>query len=326
MALAVVATALGTVTGATPSAQAQRPEGSLVVASTTLTASPASPTLEGVPVTFTATVTPEIPQHPGHRRLRAFLGRRPRRRGGSGQLGPGVVHRLRARTRSPHDPGPLRREQHVPPWQQSRDRPSGRCGPHRRPRRPRCATTTGTTSTSTTTTTTSPGQAQTSTELSSSANPSVFGQPVTFTATVTPGSAPLGLRWVAVPQQVVEGGSVTFSDGGTVLAHGRRRGWADDVHYLVPVSGCAHDHGDVRWHGYGGTEQRHDYPTGQRTSTADDATGLDSPGHPLVPPGDQRAHTCLDTLKRWCQEPDRGRNKVGCGHDHPSRRRKPRFC
>ena len=49
MALAVVATALGTVTGATPSAQAQRPEGSLVVASTTLTASPASPTLEVFP-------------------------------------------------------------------------------------------------------------------------------------------------------------------------------------------------------------------------------------------------------------------------------------
>jgi hypothetical protein len=61
------------------------------------------------------------------------------------------------------------------------------------------------------------------TELSSSVNPSVFGQPVTFTATVTPvgglGFAALGLRSVArLPRQVADGGTLTISDGDTVLA------------------------------------------------------------------------------------------------------------
>ena len=59
-------------------------------------------------------------------------------------------------------------------------------------------------------------------QLSSSANPSALGQPVTFTATVTQvggsGFAPVGLRSAARPQQVAEGGSLTISDGDTVLA------------------------------------------------------------------------------------------------------------
>jgi Bacterial Ig-like domain (group 3) len=59
-------------------------------------------------------------------------------------------------------------------------------------------------------------------ELSSSANPSTLGQPVTFTATVTPvggsGFAPVGLRSAVRPRQVAEDGSLTISDGDTVLA------------------------------------------------------------------------------------------------------------
>ena len=246
-----------------------------------------------------------------------------------GQLGPGVIHRLRARTRSPHDPGPLRREQHVPPWQQPRGRPSGRRGPtvvhgdH------------------------AGADDNDGYDLDEHDDHDNVARPgpdvdkvVVLGESVRVRSACdfHGHRDTVSPVGLALGGRATTSGRGWFgdvqrrrhgPGDGRRRGWwASDVHYLVPVSGCAHDRGDVRWHGYGGTEQRHDYPTGQRTSTADDATGLDSPGHPLAPPGDQRAHTCLDrpTLKRWCQEPGHGRNKVGCGHDHPSRRRKPRFC
>jgi hypothetical protein len=80
-----------------------------------------------------------------------------------------------------------------------------------------------TTTPTTSTTSTTPGLVETVTELSSSVNPSVFGQPVTFTATVTPvgglGFAALGLRSVArLPRQVADGGTLTISDGDTVLA------------------------------------------------------------------------------------------------------------
>jgi hypothetical protein len=91
------------------------------------------------------------------------------------------------------------------------------------------STTTSSTSTSTSTTssTTLPGQSETVTELSSSPNPSVAGQTVTFTATVTtvggPGGVPSGFRSAVAPRQV-DGGTVTISDGGTVLA-------------IVPVEG-----------------------------------------------------------------------------------------
>jgi hypothetical protein len=51
----------------------------------------------------------------------------------------------------------------------------------------------------------------------------LVGQPVTFTATVTPvdrGStfAPFGLRRAVAPRQMPEGGSLTISDGDSVLA------------------------------------------------------------------------------------------------------------
>ena len=228
MALAVVATALSTVTGATPSAQAQRPEGSLVVASTTLTALPASPTLEGVPVTFTATVTPamgSIPVTDGFVLFSvdgAAVAAVPVSSGQASFTAPALApgaHTIRALFAGSNTfrPGNSPEIAHqVDAVQTSSTTTTTTLPP---------TTTTGTTTSTTTTTTTttkSPGQAQTSTELSSSANPSVFGQAVTFTAIVTPGagsgSAPLGLRSVAVPQQVVEDGSVTFSDGGTVLA------------------------------------------------------------------------------------------------------------
>ena len=97
------------------------------------------------------------------------------------------------------------------------------------------AASTPTTTTSPTTTTPSspstttipsstvPGAVETLIELSSSANPSTLGQPVTFTATVTPvggsGFAPVGLRSAAArPRQVDDGSTLTISDGDTVLA------------------------------------------------------------------------------------------------------------
>jgi hypothetical protein len=58
------------------------------------------------------------------------------------------------------------------------------------------------------------------TTLSSSANPSILGQPVTFTATVSAaGDSPLAWRRTVAPSQVAgDGGTLTISDGGTVLA------------------------------------------------------------------------------------------------------------
>jgi hypothetical protein len=84
---------------------------------------------------------------------------------------------------------------------------------------PVSTTTTPTSSTSTT----APGRVDTVTELSSSLNPSVVGQPVTFTATVAPvggsGFAPLRSRsGPPFPRQVADGGTLTISDGDTVLA------------------------------------------------------------------------------------------------------------
>src|SRR5207247_1761140 len=67
--------------------------------------------------------------------------------------------------------------------------------------------TTTTTSTSTTTTTTLPG---TTSGVTSSANPSVSGQPVTFTATVKAKTAGAGTPT----------GTVTFKDGPTILGTG----------------------------------------------------------------------------------------------------------
>src|SRR5207248_42379 len=68
-------------------------------------------------------------------------------------------------------------------------------------------TTSTTTSTSTTTTTTLPG---TTTGLTSSVHPSVFGQPVTFTATVMAKSPGAGTPT----------GAVTFKDGPSTLGTG----------------------------------------------------------------------------------------------------------
>jgi hypothetical protein len=63
-----------------------------------------------------------------------------------------------------------------------------------------------------------PGARLTRTVLASSANPSVEGQPVTFSVAVSAGDdAPIGLRRPG-GSPAPSGGSVTISDGGTVLA------------------------------------------------------------------------------------------------------------
>ncbi len=73
----------------------------------------------------------------------------------------------------------------------------------------------------------------TTTTLASSLNPSVYGQPVTFTATVGP---------VLEPGSVAPTGTVTFYDNGTAIGTGtlavvggRRRG---DVHHLRTARGA----------------------------------------------------------------------------------------
>lgn len=82
-------------------------------------------------------------------------------------------------------------------------------------------TSTTTTSTTAPTSTTLPGQSETVTELSSSRNPSAAGERVTFTATVTTvgsgAGGPSGFRAAVTPRQV-DGGTLTISAGGTILA------------------------------------------------------------------------------------------------------------
>jgi Big-like domain-containing protein len=57
-------------------------------------------------------------------------------------------------------------------------------------------------------------KADTTTQLASSANPSVFGHPVTFTATVT----------TVAPGSGTPTGTVTFSDGSNMLGRGTLNG------------------------------------------------------------------------------------------------------
>ena len=303
MALAVVATALSTVTGATPSAQAQparRPcFGRHIHHGHGVAGKPdarrCSRHVHGDHHAANG-------QHPGHRRHRDFLGRRRRAR---------QFRSPRARRRSPPPrsrPVPTRSRRsssiatgsalsispeiahQVDAVQTSTTSTTSTTTTTTTTTLPPTITTGTTTSTTTTTTTTttSPGQAQTTTEMSSSANPSVVGQAVTFTATVTT-VAGSGFLAVGVPLggHATAGGRGWFGDVQRRRhgpGDGRCRGRAGDIHHLVTVSGCAYGHGDVQWHGNDGTEQRHDHPAGRRTGTADDATGLGTPGHPLVPP------------------------------------------
>ena len=77
-------------------------------------------------------------------------------------------------------------------------------------------------------------QASTTTTVGSAPNPSVFGQTVTFTATVTPVSPGAGLP----------SGTVNFTEGATTLASSvdAQRLRPGDVHDLVAGSGQPHDH------------------------------------------------------------------------------------
>ena len=79
-------------------------------------------------------------------------------------------------------------------------------------------------------------QAATTSSVSSSANPSVSGQAVTFTATIAPVS----------PGSGTPTGTVTFDDGSTVLGTVTLTEWDRQLHHIVAGGRYAFDQGSLR--------------------------------------------------------------------------------
>jgi hypothetical protein len=84
-------------------------------------------------------------------------------------------------------------------------------------------------------------KADTTTSVTSSVNPSVYGQSVTFTATVNPVAPGAGTRT----------GTVTFKDGATVLGTGTLNASGQATFSTSALSVSSHSHHGLRYGGDG---------------------------------------------------------------------------